>query len=91
MKSRNIHEQLEHLAKQVDPEFSPPVDVTASVLQTLRHQVIRQKREPVDYAIPCFAALSIVATCLALFFNLDTLMLINHPAMEIVQAETLFP
>lgn len=91
MKNRNIHEQLEHLAKQVNPEFSPPVDVTASVLQSLRHPMPPKKWDPVDYAIPCFAALSIAAACLALFFNFDALMLINHPAMEIVQSETLFP
>jgi len=95
MKHRNIHEQLEqleHLAKQVNPEFSPPVDVTASVLQTLRSQVIvKQKREPVDYAMLCFTVASVAAACIALFYSFDSMMLINHPAMEIVQSETLFP
>ncbi len=91
MKNRTIHNRLEQLAKQVNPDSSPPVDVTASVLQTLRTQAIKPKQEPVDYVMLCFTAVSLTAACIALFYSFDSLMIINHPAMEIVQSETLFP
>ncbi len=92
MKNRTIHEQLENLAKQVNPDFSPRVDVTASVMRTLRSRlIVKQKQDSVDWAMLCFTTASVALACLALFYSLDAMMLINHPAMEIVQSERLFP
>ena len=86
-----INDQFDQLINNVNRESAPHVDVRQAVLKTVQEKPAARLREPFDITMTACAVVSVAAACIVLVMGADSLLLLEHPAMEIVQStENLF-
>ena len=84
------NDPLQQLANKARNFQGPQVDVTESVMKSIRDRSVVQPTE--EASLMPYAIVAVLAASITLYFGMEAWTIINNPALEIVQSvESVLP